>query len=579
MRMHFLGIGHQQNSTSQTNLFGELVEFAPQQNPDLFGNSMPVQTSLIVREKENSTKQFTPECQVTEIINTPKAFAALVDTAIFTIKKEVPRDNPELIYIDLRKPDATSFNISDEEWKQIKTSKDNLAGWERILDKAFVALGHNIPQWVASHNCDGDKVYRDGKSTLLKFKISFEPYRKAINYAIFSPTEYNCQVLEKIIKPGKIVFDSWWSKIETSRLIENNRSAIQEFGNALKPGALSLVGLFTDGGQGLATGNNGRFVGYYSTSRFATQCISARIQKMWTAIQEEPKLKNKFTLLSQCNHYEDVKEVLGRLKEVEIWALFDSVKETYGLRIFGKGFIYRIVPDSMIFDVTHISEKQKTEGLKGKQTYVPYDKGDREGNRWYLETPYLIDWSEEAVSWLKNNSGHSGVGMPVVRNPQFYFRNGFCWSDILNPNSSYIKCRLKGQSVNDVKSMSLYDETGLGDKYIVTTINSFLMFKVLREFLNSTVAIQMNDIRKLPIKTPTAVELHNFNTKFDQCFAIKKQYFKEEIDRIEMTKKLFPIEQEIDLMVNKLYGVDAEIDNLPEEIEFESELDIVDDEE
>ncbi|MBK6642113.1 MAG: hypothetical protein IPG39_13260 [Bacteroidetes bacterium] len=70
------------------------------------------------------------------------------------------------------------------------------------------------------------------------------------------------------------------------------------------------------------------------------------------------------------------------------------------MRVFGKGFMYRIIPDSMIFDVSTITEKQKLEGIKGKRTFVPYDKGDREGNRWYLETPYLIDWSE-GVDWLK----------------------------------------------------------------------------------------------------------------------------------------------------------------------------------
>jgi hypothetical protein len=63
-----------------------------------------------------------PECRVTEIINTPKAFAALVDTAIFCLKKETASDKPEMVYIDIRKPNAESFNISEEEWKQIRTS-------------------------------------------------------------------------------------------------------------------------------------------------------------------------------------------------------------------------------------------------------------------------------------------------------------------------------------------------------------------------------------------------------------------------------------------------------------------------
>jgi len=322
--------------------------------------------------------------------------------------------------------------------------------------------------------------------------------------------------------------------------------------------------LMTDGGQGLATGNNGRFVGYRSTSRFADRCKETRLEKLWKAIQDEPKIKKKFDLLADCNCHDDVKEILDNLKEPEIWELFDGIKDKFGLRVFGKGYMYRIIPDNMIFDVTNITDKQKLEGLKGKRNFVPYDKGDKEGNRWYLETPYLIDWSEDSVAVLSTDTAARWQGY------QFFFRNGFCWSDVLNPNSSYVKCRLKGQSVNDVKSMSLYDETGLGDQYLVSTINSYLMFKVLREFINSTVAIQINDIRKLPIKIPSEKELKAFNKKFDECLAIKKEYFANEIDRKEMNLQLRPIEAEIDEMVNKLYGIEAKeeivLDELGEEV-------------
>lgn len=576
MRMHFLGIAGSNKAEGQTDLFGEqLQEHIPVANPDLFGNKKTVQTSLIPVKTENTNHQFLPECRVTEIINTPKAFAALVDTAIFTIKKERAIDKPEMVYIDIRKPNAVSFNISEEEWKQIRTSKENLSGWERILDRTFSALNQDSPNWKNSHYCDGDKVLKDDNSSLLKFKVSFEPYRKAINYAVFSPTEYNCQILEKIIKPSKVIFDSWWNKIETSREYERNRNVIQNTLKSLKPDSIKIIGLMADGGQGMATGNNGRFVGYRSTSRFADQCRETRIAKLWNAIQEEPKIKRKFDLLSDCSSYDDVKEVLDNLKEIEIWELFDDIKEKFGLRTFGKGFMYRIISDSMVFDASTITEKQKLEGIKGKRTYVPYDKGDREGNRWYLETPYLIDWSEEAVHWLKSHSGHNGAGMPVVRNPQFYFRNGFCWTNVLNPNSTYFKCRLKDTTVNDVGSMSLYDESGLGDKYFVLSLNSYLHFKVLREFFNNTVNIQMNDIRKLPIKIPSEKELKAFNKKFDECLAIKKEYFAGEIDRAEMNSQLRPIEAEIDEMVNKLYGIEAKeeivLDELEEEVLVDNE--------
>lgn len=570
MRMHFLGIAGSNIAEGQTDLFGEqLQEHIPVSNPDLFGNKKTVQTSLIPVKTENVNHQFLPECRVTEIINTPKAFAAFVNTAIFTVEKARAEIKSNLTYIDIRYPNSETFQISNDEWKQIKTSKENISGWERILDKSFSALGHDKANWEVSHTCNGEKVYKDNNSTLLKFKISFEPYRQAINYSIFSPTEYNCQILEKIIKEARPAFDTWWSKIETSREIERNREALKRNITKLKAGETTIIGLLIDGGQGLATANNGKFVGYNPNSRFAERCKETRMQKLWEAIENEPKIKRKFDVISNCNSYDDVKEVLEDLKETQIWELFDGIKDKFGLRVFGKGYMYRIIPESMIFDVATITEKQKLEGIKGKRTFVPYDKGDREGNRWYLETPYLIDWSEESVDWLKSHSGHSGAGMPVVRNPQFYFRNGFCWSDVLDPSNPYIKCRLKGNTVNDVKSMSLYDESGLGDKYFVFNINSRLFNRVLREFFNGTVAIQMNDIKKLPIKIPSEEELKAFNKKFDECLAIKKEYFAGEIDRAEMNAQLRPIEAEIDEMVNKLYGIEAKEEIVLDELEEE----------
>jgi len=513
-----------------------------------------------------------PECRLLEIINTPKAFSALVDTAIFSVKKEEAKDESELQYIDLRKPNAAAFGITEEEWQQIKSSKENIAGWERILDKTFSALGHTKSNWIFSHSCDKENVFRDEKSALLKYKLALKPYKESIGFAIFSPTPYNCQLLEKIIKPARPVFDKWWSKIETSRDIENNRDTIQKYLTSLKADDVTLVGITTDGGQGLATGNNGHFVGYREESRFAERCRQTRITKLWVAINEYPSITKDFKQLKKCNTFDDVFDVLESMKEPDIWQLFDGIKEEYGLRVFGKGYIYRIIPASYVFDVGTISEKQKLNGIKGKRTYVPYDKGDKEGNRWYLETPYLIDWSESAVSILSTDERARWQGY------QFFFRNGFCWSDVLNPNSQYIKCRLKGNTVNDVKSMSLYDELGVGDKYFVTVLNSFLGFKILREFLNSSVAIQINDIRKLPIKIPSKSELSAINKLFDRCISIKKKYFAEKITRQDAKELLKPIESEVDRFINKLYGIDVEevIEDSDEEEMLVDELEEVD---
>jgi hypothetical protein len=88
----------------------------------------------------------------------------------------------------------------------------------------------------------------------------------------------------------------------------------------------------------------------------------------------------------------------------------------------------------------------------------------------------------------------------------------------------------------------------------------------------------MNDIRKLPIKIPSATELDAFKSKFDECLDIQKQYFNSDLEKAETRKLLKPIELEIDEMVNKLYGITAEAEEI-EETEEELELVETEDEE
>lgn len=512
-----------------------------------------------------------PECRVTEIINTPKAFAALVDTAIFTVKKERAIDKPEMVYVDIRKPNAESFNISEDEWKQIRTSKENLSGWERILERTFSALNHDTPNWDNSHTCDGDKVFKDNNSTLLKFKVSFEPYRKAINYAIFSPTEYNSQILEKIIKPARPVFDNWWEKIETSKLVEKNKNEIDKNLNTIKPGYLTLIGMLTEGGQGMATGDNGSYLGVIHNSVEAIQSIEKRPKKIYDAIIKNSEIKRSFPELRKIESLEDSIKFIDGLKEDEIRKLFDNIKLKFGRRVLGKGFLYRIIKDKEIADLDKLSEKNSTVGLKkNTEIYVPYFKGDNKGHRWFSESPFFIIWNEENVDWYSSNENTDARWQGY----DYFFKPGFTWNLILNPNSSYLKVREKPFGVNDIMGMSLclneFSSKNIDLKYFVTQLNSYLFFKIKLEFFNNTAASQINDIKKLPIKIPSEKELKTFNKKFDECKVIKKEYFAGEIDRAEMNTQLRPIEAEIDEMVNKLYGIEAkeeiEVDELEEEV-------------
>ena len=97
--------------------------------------------------------------------------------------------------------------------------------------------------------------------------------------------------------------------------------------------------------------------------------------------------------------------------------------------------------------------------------------------------------------------------------------------------------------------------------------NSYLFFKVLREFFNGTVAIQINDIRKLPIKLPTEEERSALLRVFEACLSIKKQYFAGHLERHDANALLKPYEAEIDRLVNQLYGIEISETVIDEEIE------------
>lgn len=161
-----------------------------------------------------------------------------------------------------------------------------------------------------------------------------------------------------------------------------------------------------------------------------------------------------------------------------------------------------------------------------------------------------------SVGFLKSNSGKKGEGMPVVRNPQYYFKEGFCWTNVLNPQARLLKTKLKVKSVNDVGSMSLSSIIDkIPDFYFVILLNSDVLFDYYREFLNITVNIQINDIRQLPIIIPSEEQLRKYKTLFDEIIVFKKQEFNSIIDEITSENKIKTKEFQLNKLVNKLYGI------------------------
>lgn len=147
--------------------------------------------------------------------------------------------------------------------------------------------------------------------------------------------------------------------------------------------------------------------------------------------------------------------------------------------------------------------------------------------------------------------------MPVVRNPQFNFREGFCWILTLNESSEYQKARIKEKTVNDVNAMALYTFADCEEylKFFICLINSYSIFQFKRNFISSNSAFQINDARQLPIIIPTKTELQNFNRIFDEAYKIKKQQFSSAISEKKADELLQPIQEKLDKLVEALYCI------------------------
>jgi len=305
-----------------------------------------------------------------------------------------------------------------------------------------------------------------------------------------------------------------------------NRIVLNQYCGTLKPGDITLLGLITEGGVGLQTGDNGKYIGVKEGTKWADLVRKQRPEKL---------LLDKEFCKQHNLDKNNVGDYLNKQNETEIRNLFDEIKDKYGRDVFGQGWLYRIVSDDEIADVDSLTDDEKTNGITGEKTFVPYDKGDKDGNRWYAPTPYYIDWSRKNVKFLKENSGKKGEGMPVVRNPQFYFREGFCWTDV---NSTYLKSRIKENGVYDVLTMSLFTKTYLPDLLFVCLINSSFISEYVYSFINSTSHFQINDARQLPIIIPNDNQLQFFENIFNLAVSIQKEKFAGKITENEAETKI-----------------------------------------
>lgn len=410
-------------------------------------------------------------------------FKATVDAAIFVAEKSSYLSPPlmggeagegdQLLFVQARYETDTS----KPETEMLNFIK-GLPEFEKG-ENAFKYAGKEYPVYHAKQGC------------LRIHKTSVEPYRKALKRAFFEPTDAIVRLYNRFTEPMNQLVDKWWHKIETSKKFAQHKEEILKYHKALKPRDVTLVGLIAEGGQGLATGNNGRFLGYLEGIEKAQKILGRRkelIDKWSKHIQIGPIFRE---FLGETDN--DFEAVVELLKE-----RFDQYREL-GLK---KGELYRIVSLSNTVNTQNWDEATKhtviNKGLESNQVWMPFRKGDNEGNKWTNDEQLFICWSKENVKYLSTSSNARWQGQ------EFFLKPGVAWTR--GANHTCIKARVQDPCIYDVGGMQIspLPNTGISHLSLLSIFNSDIFSFILKKFVAHTWMVQINDIRQMPIIIPTS---------------------------------------------------------------------------
>jgi hypothetical protein len=200
--------------------------------------------------------------RIRRLILTPKAFQATVNTAIYIAQREHLAD----------------YNFTFRDAREVSGNEEG--NWE---DKLIVFEGLKEIEAYDTQNAIriGDKeleVSYSRQADVGQFRVPVELYKKAVKRVFFTPNKKNLKLYERFMPKMNELYEEWWSKIKSSKDIQKNRKEIKKYLKTLKPGDVTLLGLITEGGQGLATADNGRFLAVLESTEEAKR-IEERLEE------------------------------------------------------------------------------------------------------------------------------------------------------------------------------------------------------------------------------------------------------------------------------------------------------------
>jgi hypothetical protein len=179
-------------------------------------------------------------------------FNATVDAAIFVVRRGQTDPYAPMTFIQARPRwlEGGKRSTPENDLPDFSSEKVN---WQKAK---FTDIGTNEHLSARHANVGSLRVHR----------LPQHLYPLAHKRAYFEPQSGTLRLFQRFNEPVKKLVSEWWPRIETSAKFAANLPALRKYHKSLKPGDVTLVGLIAEGGQGMRTANNARFIGYLEGS-------------------------------------------------------------------------------------------------------------------------------------------------------------------------------------------------------------------------------------------------------------------------------------------------------------------------
>jgi hypothetical protein len=315
------------------------------------------------------------------------------------------------------------------------------------------------------------------------------------------------------------------------------------FYRRLTPGQFVPLGICIEGGQGLATADDRRFLAAIDDTDEGARTIRER-DSLLNRIAQHPVAGPRFVRETKAGASED--DALLSLAEDE--------KLEEALR-FPR--LLKTVPR----DEVYTGELKRTairDGLSGEKNYVQFEKGDRSGEdqagasvaaRWTRENPIVIDWSRTAVALIRaRDAGAENRRRPRLQNEALWGRRGITWNSI----ARYLRARIvPDNSIFGHKTPVIVPTVEWLDEYaLLALLNSDSVEFILKTFLGSLMQIEVGDLRRVPVPVLSQLQAKGLSELGSQATAAATE---------RRSAELSEIERQINMFVRALYGIAEDV--------------------